>query len=71
MAVFREDQWILREYLVPGLQHLPSRFKLVALSNGERDFLSHVVKQRIQYDFDGVISVQDVGVSKPNSQVYR
>ncbi len=29
------------------------------------------MKQRIQYDFDGVISVQDVGVFEPNSQVYR
>jgi len=56
---------------VPGLQRLRSRFKLVVLSNGERDFLTHLVTNRIQYDFDGVISVQDVGVFKPNPQVYR
>ena len=56
---------------VPGLRRLRSRFKLVVLSNGERDFLAHLVKHRIQYDFDGVISVQDVGVFKPNPQVYR
>jgi 2-haloacid dehalogenase len=56
---------------VPGLRRLRSKFKLVVLSNGERDFLAHLVKNRIQYDFDGVISVQDVGVFKPNPQVYR
>jgi len=43
----------------------------VVLSNGERDFLAHLVKTRIRYDFDSVISVQDVGVFKPNPQVYR
>ena len=56
---------------VPGLQRLQSKFKLVVLSNGEREFLAHLVKNRIQYDFAGVISVQDVGVFKPNPQVYR
>jgi 2-haloacid dehalogenase len=56
---------------VPGLRRLRSKFKLVVLSNGERDFLAHLVKNRIQYDFDGVISVQDVGVFKPCPQVYR
>jgi 2-haloacid dehalogenase len=56
---------------VPGLQRLRGKFKLVVLSNGERQFLAHLVKNRIQYDFDGVISVQDVGVFKPNPQVYR
>ena len=56
---------------VPGLHRLRSRFKLVVLSNGERQFLAHLVKNRIQFDFDGVISVQEVGVFKPNPQVYR
>jgi 2-haloacid dehalogenase len=56
---------------VPGLQRLRSKFKLVVLSNGEREFLAHLVKNRIRYDFDAVISVQDVGVFKPNPQVYR
>lgn len=56
---------------VPGLRRLKSRFKLVILSNGERDYLAHLVANRIRYDFDGVISVQDVGVFKPNPQVYR
>jgi len=56
---------------VPGLQRLRSKFKLVILSNGEKDFLAHLVKNRIQFDFDNVISVQEVGVFKPQPQVYR
>jgi 2-haloacid dehalogenase len=54
-----------------GLGRLRTKFKLVVLSNGENAFLAHLVKNRIRYDFDGVISVQDVGVFKPNPQVYR
>jgi 2-haloacid dehalogenase len=56
---------------VAGLQRLRSKFKLVVLSNGERDILAHLVTNRIRFDFDAVISVQDVGVFKPNPQVYR
>src|SRR5688572_15142099 len=56
---------------VSGLERLRGKFKLVVLSNGERDFLAHLVKNRIRFDFDAVISVQDVGVFKPNPQVYR
>jgi 2-haloacid dehalogenase len=56
---------------VPGLKRLRSQFRVVVLSNGEKHFLAHLVKNRIQYDFDTVISVQDVGVFKPNPQVYR
>ena len=57
--------------VAPGLARLRSKFKLVVLSNGERDYLAQVVKNRIRFDFDGVISVQDVGVFKPSPQVYR
>ena len=56
---------------IPGLTRLGKKFKLVILSNGERDFLAHLVANRIRFDFDAVISVQDVGVFKPNPQVYR
>ena len=56
---------------VPGLSRLRSKYKLVVLSNGERDFLAHLVTNRIRFDFDAVISVQDVGVFKPNPAVYR
>jgi 2-haloacid dehalogenase len=56
---------------VPGLQRLRGRFRLVVLSNGETELLAHLVKNRIRHDFDRVISVDDVGVFKPNPQVYR
>lgn len=56
---------------LPGLARLKTRFKLAVLSNGERDYLARLVKDRMRFDFDAVISVQDVGVFKPNPQVYR
>jgi 2-haloacid dehalogenase len=54
-----------------GLKRLGNKYKLVVLSNGERDYLTRVVKNRIGYDFANVISVEDVGVFKPSPQVYR
>ncbi len=56
---------------VTGLDRLRSKYKLVVLSNGERQFLAHLVKNRIKFDFDGVISVEEVGLFKPNPAVYR
>jgi 2-haloacid dehalogenase len=55
----------------PGLLRLRSKYKLVILSNGENRFLAHLVKNRIKFAFDGVISVEDVGLFKPNPAVYR
>jgi 2-haloacid dehalogenase len=57
--------------VVAGLERLKTRFKLVALSNGEPGFLDHLVKNRIKWDFDDVISVQVVGAFKPHPGVYR
>jgi 2-haloacid dehalogenase len=56
---------------VVGLERLRSKFKLVVLSNGENDYLHRVVKSCIRCKFDAVISVEGVGVFKPNPQVYR
>jgi 2-haloacid dehalogenase len=56
---------------LPGLRRLATRFKLVALSNGERELLTHLVKNRIGHEFAAAISVEDVGVFKPHPQVYR
>jgi 2-haloacid dehalogenase len=56
--------------VVPALSRLKTRFKLVALSNGEPHFLDHLVKNRIRWDFDGVISVQLTGAFKPHPGVY-
>jgi len=54
-----------------GLKRLRRKFKLVVLSNGDRDYLARVVKNQIGFDFDASISVDEVGVFKPSPQVYR
>jgi 2-haloacid dehalogenase len=56
--------------VVPALKKLKTRSRLVALSNGEPHFLDHLVKNRIRWDFDGVISVQTAGAFKPHPGVY-
>ncbi|HSR12891.1 MAG TPA: haloacid dehalogenase type II [Thermodesulfobacteriota bacterium] len=55
---------------VPGLKKLKTRFRLVALSNGEPAYLDHLAKNRIRWDFDAVISVQVAGAFKPHPGVY-
>jgi len=57
--------------VISGLDRLKSRFKLVALSNGEPHYLDHLVKNRIKWDFDDVISVEVVGAFKPHPGIYR
>ena len=57
--------------VLPALPRLAERFQLVALSNGEPEFLQHLVQNRIGWDFDAVISVQRVGAFKPSPAVYR
>ncbi len=56
---------------VPALDRLRARYKLVALSNGNPWFLDHLVKNRIKFDFDDVISVEVAGAFKPHPGVYR
>ena len=56
---------------LPALRRMSQHYKLVALSNGNPWFLDHLVTQRIKFDFDGVISVEDVGAFKPHPGVYR
>jgi 2-haloacid dehalogenase len=56
--------------VVPGLERLKTRYRLVALSNGEAHFLDHLVKNRIRWRFDEVISVQVVGAFKPHPGIY-
>jgi len=57
--------------VIDGLHRLHQRFKLIALSNGEPHFLDHLVNNRIQYNFDRIISVELVGSFKPHPGVYR
>ena len=54
-----------------ALDRLKSQFALIVLSNGNRSFLDHLVKNRIKYDFDAVLSVDLVSAFKPHSGVYR
>lgn len=54
-----------------GLEKLAVRYKLVGLSNGDPAFLDHLAKNRIQWDFDDVISVTTMGAFKPHPAVYR
>ena len=53
-----------------ALERLKARYRLVVLSNGEPQFLDHLVKNRVQWKFDEVISVQVVGAFKPHPGVY-
>ena len=54
-----------------ALEKLQERYRLVALSNGEADFLNHLATNRIGWDFDRIISVGEVGAFKPHPGVYR
>jgi 2-haloacid dehalogenase len=57
--------------VLPGLELLRNKFKIVALSNGEKKFLAEVVSQCIGFEFDAAISVDEVSAFKPSPQVYR
>ncbi len=55
-----------------ALPKLHAQYRLVALSNGDPWFLEHLAENRIQYDFDAVISVEQAGGGfKPHPGVYR
>ena len=56
---------------IQGLQRLAGKYRLVALSNGEPDYLSHLASNRINFNFDAVISVEEGGAFKPHPAVYR
>ena len=56
---------------VEGLERLSREYRLVALSNGEPDFLEHLANNRIRFEFDKIISVEEAGFFKPHPAVYR
>ena len=56
---------------IEGLERLKKKYTLVVLSNGEPDFLKHLVEDNLKWEFDDIISVQSVGVFKPSPAVYR
>jgi 2-haloacid dehalogenase len=53
-----------------ALERLKTRYRLVVLSNGEPHFLEHLVRNRVRWTFDEVISVQVVGAFKPHPGIY-
>lgn len=57
--------------VLPALNRLRSRYRLVVLSNGDPEFLEYLVTQRVKWNFDDVISVTSVGTFKPHPAVYR
>ena len=57
--------------VVTNLERLARRYKLVVLSNGDPQFLDHLVQARIRWPFDEVISATDLGAFKPHPAVYR
>jgi 2-haloacid dehalogenase len=68
------DDWknlIPFEDVLKGLMQLKKKYQLVVLSNGENWFLQHLVRNRIKFNFDEIISVQTAGVFKPHPAVYR
>ena len=59
------------EDVVQGLRRLKSHYRLVVLSNGEPWFLDDLAKNRITFDFEAIISVEEAGFFKPHPAVYR
>lgn len=55
----------------PVLPLLAQRYRMVVLSNGEPEYLDHLVRNRICFQFDEVISVEVAGAFKPHPAVYR
>ncbi|MXZ21256.1 MAG: haloacid dehalogenase type II [Caldilineaceae bacterium SB0665_bin_25] len=57
--------------VVPALEQLRDRYRLVVLSNGDPHFLDHLVENRVHFPFDDVISATGNGAFKPHPGVYR
>lgn len=56
--------------VVPALERLLAQYQLVVLSNGDPHFLHHLVKNRVQFPFDEIISATGNGAFKPHPGVY-
>ena len=55
--------------VIAALERLKTRYKLVILSNGDRDMLE-AAKPHVGFEFDQVISVQEAGAFKPDWRTY-
>ena len=56
--------------VIPALTALKRHYKLVILSNGDRDMLENA-KPHLGIEFDALISVQEAGYFKPHFASYR
>ena len=68
--------------VLPALKNLADRYRLVVLSNGDPEFLDHLVQNRLMRQctgpafsadenlFDSIFSVETVGAFKPHTGVY-
>ena len=54
-----------------GLRELEGRYRLVALSNGEQQYLEELLGNNVPVGFDAIISVDQVGAFKPSPGIYR
>ena len=54
-----------------SLPELSNKYKLVALSNGEQNYLEHLALNQLKFEFNDIISVQNAGLFKPSPAVYR
>ncbi len=57
--------------VVPALERLRSSYTLVALSNGEKQYMDRMIQNRIRFEFAEAISADMVGRFKPHPSVYR
>ncbi len=74
----REDvEWLVSQIetlkpfddVIAALERLKERYKLVILSNGDRDMLE-AAKPHVGFEFDHVISVQEASAFKPDWRTY-
>ncbi len=57
--------------VLPALAALGQDFRLVILSNGDPEFLDHLVTHQVPWAYADVISVSAVGMFKPHPAVYQ
>ena len=73
-----EVQWLVAQIeqlrpfpdVLDALSQLRTRYRLVILSNGDRDMLENA-KLSIGFDFDQTISVEEAGYFKPHYKTYQ
>ena len=73
----KEVEWLVSQIerlkpfpdVIAALGRLHTRYKLVILSNGDRDMLE-AARPHIGFPFDRIISVQEAGYFKPHFETY-